>query len=109
MTVGTESHSTSHSSGITTTTVAAVKDITGNIWELYILLDTGCSSRRVGIGTGMRAIFIHSGANFSIIARKFLLISDILQKDVKIQKIKKCPQNFSHEVKNSFFRIIFIF
>ena len=39
MTVGTESHSTGHSSGITTTTVAAVKNSTGNTRELYILLD----------------------------------------------------------------------
>ena len=45
MTVGTESHTTGHSSGITTTTVAAVKDSTGNTRELYIHLDTGCSSR----------------------------------------------------------------
>ena len=44
MTIGTESHSTGHSGGITTTTVAAVKDSTGNTRELYILLDTGCSS-----------------------------------------------------------------
>ena len=44
MTVGTESHSTGHSSGITTTTVAAVKDSTGNTRELYVLLDTGYSS-----------------------------------------------------------------
>ena len=43
MTVGTESHSTGHSSGITTTTVAAVKNSTGNTRELYVLLDTGCS------------------------------------------------------------------
>ena len=35
---------TGHSSGITTTTVATVKDSTGNTRELYILLDTGCSS-----------------------------------------------------------------
>ena len=38
-----ESRSTSHSSGITTITVAAVKDNTGNTRELYVLLDTGCS------------------------------------------------------------------
>ena len=44
MTIGTESHSTGHSSGITTTTVAAVKDSTGNTRELYVLLYTGCSS-----------------------------------------------------------------
>ena len=44
MTVGTESHSIGHSSGITTTTVAAVKDSTGNTRELYVLLDTGCST-----------------------------------------------------------------
>ena len=44
MTVGTESHSTGHSSGITTTTVAAVKNSTGNTRELYILLDKGYSS-----------------------------------------------------------------
>ena len=37
-------NSTGHSSGITTTTVAAVKDSTGNTRELYVLLDTGCSS-----------------------------------------------------------------
>ena len=37
MTEGTESHSTGHSSGITTTTVAAVKDSTGNTRELYVL------------------------------------------------------------------------
>ena len=41
MTVGTESHSTGHSSRINTTTVAAVKDSTGNTRELYILLDIG--------------------------------------------------------------------
>ena len=39
VTVGTESHSTSQSGGITTTTFAAVKDSTGNTRELYILLD----------------------------------------------------------------------
>ena len=44
MTMGTVSHSTSHSSGINTTMVAAVKDSTGNTRELYILLDTGCCS-----------------------------------------------------------------
>ena len=44
MTVGTESHSTGHSSGITTTTIAAVKDSTGNTRKLYVLLDSGCSS-----------------------------------------------------------------
>ena len=44
MTVGSESHSTGHSSGITTTKVATVKDSTGNTRELYVLLDTGCSS-----------------------------------------------------------------
>ena len=44
MTIGTESLSTGHSSGITTTTVAAVKVSTGNMRELYVLLDTGCSS-----------------------------------------------------------------
>ena len=44
MTVSTESHSTGHSSGITNTTVAAVKYSTGNTRELYVILDTGCSS-----------------------------------------------------------------
>ena len=44
MTIVTESHSTVHSGSITTTTVAAVKDSTGNMRELYVLLDTGCSS-----------------------------------------------------------------
>ena len=44
MTVDTDSHSTGHSSGITTTTVAAVKDSTGNKKELYVLLDTGHSN-----------------------------------------------------------------
>ena len=36
--------------------------------------------RRVGIGTGMRAIFILGGVTFSIIARNFLLIGEIIQK-----------------------------
>ena len=44
MTVGTESHSTGHSGGITTTTVAKVKDSTSNTRELYVLLEIGCSS-----------------------------------------------------------------
>ena len=39
MTIG-----TGHSSGITTTTVATVQDSTGNPSQLYVLLDTGCSS-----------------------------------------------------------------
>ena len=44
MTVGMESHSTGHNSGITTTMVAAVKNSTGNTRELYVLVDTRCSS-----------------------------------------------------------------
>ena len=44
VTIRTQSYSASHNSGITTTTVAAVKDRTGNTRELYVLLDTGCSS-----------------------------------------------------------------
>ena len=44
MTIGTSSHGTGHSSGITTTTVATVKSSTGDTRELYVLLDTGCSS-----------------------------------------------------------------
>ena len=39
MTIGTSSHSTGHSSGITTTTVATVKSNTGDTRELYVLLD----------------------------------------------------------------------
>ena len=35
MTVGTESHITGHSSGITNTTVATVRDSFGNTRELY--------------------------------------------------------------------------
>lgn len=44
MTIGTSSHRTGHSSGITTTTVATVKTSTGDTREIYVLLDTGCSS-----------------------------------------------------------------
>ena len=44
MAIGTSSRGTSHSSGITTTTVAAVRSSTGDTSELYVLLDTGCSS-----------------------------------------------------------------
>ena len=44
MTIGTSSRGTGHSSGITTTTVAAVQSSTGDTSELYVLLDTGCSS-----------------------------------------------------------------
>ena len=44
MTIGTRSYSTICSSGITTTTVATVRDSTDNTRKLYILLDTGCSS-----------------------------------------------------------------
>ena len=40
MTVGTKSHSAGHSSGIITTTIAVVKDSTGNTREVYVLLDT---------------------------------------------------------------------
>ena len=42
--INTKSHSTSHNSGINTTIVATVRDSTGNARELYVLLDTGCSS-----------------------------------------------------------------
>ncbi len=44
MFIGTISHCTSHSSGIATTMVAAVKTSTGDTKELYLFLDTGCSS-----------------------------------------------------------------
>ena len=44
MTISTSSHRTGHSSGITTTTVATVKTSTGDTREIYVLLDTGCSS-----------------------------------------------------------------
>ena len=44
MTIGTRSYSTICSSGITTTTVATVRDSTDNTRKLYILLDTGCSN-----------------------------------------------------------------
>ena len=44
MTYDTESHCTSHSSGITTTTFATVRDSIGNTRELYVLQNIGCSS-----------------------------------------------------------------
>ena len=44
MTIGTRSHSTFCRSGITTIMVATIRDSTGNTRELYILLDSGCSS-----------------------------------------------------------------
>ena len=52
-----------------------------------------CIFMRVGIGTGMRAIFLHDRATFSIVRRKFLLIGAI---HAKIQKIKQNPKiNFA--------------
>ena len=52
---------------------------------IYLLIQTqrnqmDWSIRRVGVGTGMRAIFILGGMTFSIVARNFLLIGAIFQK-----------------------------
>ena len=41
MDIGTRIHSTSHSSGIITTTVSSVNGSTGNTRELYVHLDVG--------------------------------------------------------------------
>ena len=48
MTIDTKSQNTSHSSGITTTTIATVRESTSNTRKLYVLLDTGCSSSIIG-------------------------------------------------------------
>ena len=50
-TIGTESHSTGHSSGIITPTGAIVKDGTLNTRELYILLDIRYSSSLISVNS----------------------------------------------------------
>ena len=75
MTVGTESHTTGHSSGMTTTTVAAVKDSTGNTRELYVLLDTGCShSEKKSYRLSFLVEHIRTVKFFSVSRKKSILL-----------------------------------